>query len=75
MVDEKRLAVSFIDSVCDGFGSCVVTPRTGIALQNRRACFVTDPAHPNASQPSSARSTPSSPPWLKKDGRIDIASA
>ena len=34
VVDEKRLAVSFINSVYDGFGSCVVTPKTGIALQN-----------------------------------------
>ncbi len=35
VVDEQRLAVSFINSVYYGFGSCIVTPKTGIALQNR----------------------------------------
>jgi gamma-glutamyltranspeptidase / glutathione hydrolase len=50
-VDSKRMAVSFINSVYDPFGSAIVTPKTGITLQNRGACFVTDPAHPNCIGP------------------------
>jgi gamma-glutamyltranspeptidase/glutathione hydrolase len=38
-VDGDALAVSFIQSLYDGFGSGVVAPGTGIVLQNRGACF------------------------------------
>jgi gamma-glutamyltranspeptidase/glutathione hydrolase len=38
-VDEQRMAVSFIQSLYMDFGSGVVVPSTGIALNNRAACF------------------------------------
>jgi gamma-glutamyltranspeptidase/glutathione hydrolase len=38
-VDEDGMAVSFIQSLYDRFGSRVVPPGTGIVLQNRGACF------------------------------------
>ncbi len=47
VVDRDRLAVSFICSLYDGFGARVVTPRSGIALQNRGACFTLEQGHPN----------------------------
>ena len=52
VVDKKRMAVSFINSVYYGFGSGIVTPKTGIALQNRGACFVPDPKPPNCIGPA-----------------------
>jgi gamma-glutamyltranspeptidase/glutathione hydrolase len=38
-VDGDRMAVSFIQSNYMGFGSGLVAPDTGVALQNRGACF------------------------------------
>jgi gamma-glutamyltranspeptidase/glutathione hydrolase len=38
-VDGDGMAVSFIQSLYDGFGSGGVAPGTGIVLQNRGACF------------------------------------
>ena len=55
------------------FGSGIVTPKTGIALQNRGACFVTDPGHPNCIGPASGRCTPSFPAMVQKDGKIDMS--
>ena len=46
------MQVSFIQSNFEGFGSGVVIPNTGIAMQNRGRGFSTDPSHPNAIGPS-----------------------
>ena len=40
--DATGMMVSFIQSNYHGFGSGVVVPGTGIALNNRGSCFVTD---------------------------------
>jgi len=45
-------AVCFIQSNFRGFGSGVVVPGTGIALQDRGHGFAPNPAHPNAVGPS-----------------------
>ena len=50
--DANGMQVSFIQSNFEGFGSGVVIPNTGIAMQNRGRGFSTDPSHPNAIGPS-----------------------
>jgi gamma-glutamyltranspeptidase / glutathione hydrolase len=52
VVDRDRMAVSLINSLYSPFGVGIATERTGIMLQNRGACFVVDPAHPNTIGPS-----------------------
>ncbi len=49
--DQSGMMVSFIQSNYMGFGSGIVIPDTGIALQNRGAGFVLDPKHPNCVGP------------------------
>ena len=51
VVDEQGMAVSFINSLYDDFGSGIVTSKTGIVLHNRGKGFVCDPTHPNCIAP------------------------
>ena len=62
VADERGMMVSFIQSNYMGFGSGVVVPGTGIAMQNRGCGFSMDPNHANVVEAASGRSTPSSRP-------------
>lgn len=50
--DEDGMQCSYIQSNFEGFGSGIVIPGTGIALQNRGRGFCLDPEHPNSIGPS-----------------------
>jgi len=46
-VDKNGMAVSFINSIFDDFGSGISTPEYGILFQSRGRAFRLDPSHPN----------------------------
>ena len=58
--DSDGLMVSLIQSTYLGFGSRVVLPGYGFALQNRGTGFRLDPGHPNVVGPANGPSTRSS---------------
>ncbi|MBB6305830.1 gamma-glutamyltransferase [Xanthobacter tagetidis] len=50
-VDKEGHCVSLIQSICDGFGSGLVIPGTGVLMQNRGKYFALDTTSPNRVAP------------------------
>jgi gamma-glutamyltranspeptidase/glutathione hydrolase len=67
--DADGTMVSMIQSNYQGFGSGVVIPGTGVAMQNRGAGFVLDPEHPNCVGPKKRPYHTIIPGFVTEDGK------
>lgn len=71
--DSSGKMVSFIQSNFEGFGSGIVIPNTGIAMQNRGIGFSLDASHPNCIGPSKRPYHTIIPAFIEQVGGMNVA--
>ena len=71
--DQDGMMVSFIQSIFQAFGSGLVVPELGFALQSRAAAFSLDPAHPNGYAPGKRPFHTIIPGFALRDGEPWLA--
>ena len=69
VVDKDRNAISLIYSIFGSFGSGLVVPGTGIALQNRGTGFSLEEGHPNEIEPGKRALHTNMPGMAFRDGK------
>jgi gamma-glutamyltranspeptidase / glutathione hydrolase len=73
IVDEKGMAVSFINSLYADFGTGIATAKTGVNFHNRGEGFVLDPKHPNSIAPRKRPLHTLVPAMAMRDGEAALA--
>ena len=72
-IDGNGMGCSLINSTFQGFGSGLVVPETGIALQNRGALFSLDKSHPNFLEPNMRPFHTIIPCMVTKDNKLFLS--
>jgi gamma-glutamyltranspeptidase len=68
--DAEGHAVSLIQSLFYGFGSCLLEPSTGIVAHNRGAAFTLEPGHPNELKAGKRPAHTLMPVLVHRDGSL-----